>query len=185
MYENPFKEYEVLPETRRKIVRNYTDTADTGQDYLCSINYIDTEIGNFVLDVLYTAKPMEYTEPKTAEMLTKHKVEETVVESNNGGRGFARSVENQCRIMGNNKTRFRWFHQKEKKEVRIFSHSAEVQNLTHFPKGWERMWPDFYQALAHYMKVGRNEHDDAPDALTGCVEQRKASKIPQNLTKYF
>lgn len=47
---------------------------------------------------------MEYTEPKTAEMLTKHAVELAVVESNNGGRGFARNVEKQARLMGNNKT---------------------------------------------------------------------------------
>ena len=120
------------------------------------------------MDVLYTAKPMEYTEPKTAEMLTKHAVELAVVESNNGGRGFARNVEKQARLMGNNKTRIKWFHQSQNKAVRIFTHSAEVQN----PRGWAQMWPDFYQALTHYMKVGKNAHDDAPDALTGTVEQR-------------
>ena len=59
------------------------------------------------MDVLYTAKPMEYTEPKTAEMLTKHAVELAIVESNNGGRGFARNVEKQARLMGNNKTRIK------------------------------------------------------------------------------
>ena len=46
---------------------------------------------------------MEYTEPKTAEMLSKHNIQEAVIESNNGGRGFARNVGTQCRIMGNNK----------------------------------------------------------------------------------
>ena len=172
MYENPFKEYDILPATKLRKVKNYTDTADEGADFLCSITYLETEIGNFVLDVLYTAKPMEYTEPKTAEMLTKHAVELAVVESNNGGRGFARNVEKQARLMGNNKTRIKWFHQSQNKAVRIFTHSAEVQNLTYFPRGWAQMWPDFYQALTHYMKVGKNAHDDAPDALTGTVEQR-------------
>jgi len=173
MYENPFKEYEILPATQKKVVKNYTDTADTGEDFLCSITYLETEIGNFVLDVLYTQKAMEYTEPKTAEMITKHAVEVAIVESNNGGRGFARNVETQCRLMGNSKTRIKWFHQGENKDVRIFSHSAEVQNLTYFPKNWERLWPEFYQALSRYMKVGNNAHDDAPDALTGTIEQRK------------
>ena len=92
MYENPFKEYDILPATKLRKVKNYTDTADEGADFLCSITYLETEIGNFVLDVLYTAKPMEYTEPKTAEMLTKHAVELAVVESNNGGRGEASPV---------------------------------------------------------------------------------------------
>ena len=37
-----------------KEIRNYTDTADTGEDYLCSINYGVTFAGEaYVLDVLY------------------------------------------------------------------------------------------------------------------------------------
>ncbi len=176
MYENGFKEYEVIPATRKRIVKNYTDTADTGADFLCSITYVETEIGNFVLDVLYTSKAMEYTEPKTAEMYTKHAVETAVVESNNGGRSFARAVESQCRIMGNSKTRIKWFHQSENKHVRIFNNTAAVQNLTYFPKGWEKLWPQFHKAITSYMKVGTNDHDDGPDALTGTIEQRKKGK---------
>lgn len=185
MYENPFKEYEILPATKLRKVKNYTDTADTGEDFLCSITYVETEIGNFVLDVLYTQKQMEYTEPKTAEILTKHAVEVAVVESNNGGRGFARNVESQCRLLGNAKTRIKWFHQGENKQVRIFTHSAQVQNLTYFPKGWARMWPDFYTALTGYMKVGKNKHDDAPDALTGTIEQRPGKRNPQDIAALF
>lgn len=172
MYENEFKEYEILPATKRRVVKNYTDTADEGTDFLCSITYLETEIGNFILDVLYTQKPMEYTEVKTAEILTKHAVEVANVESNNGGRGFARNVEKQARLMGNGKTRVKWFHQSENKAVRIYTHSAEVQNLTYFPKNWDKMWPDFYNAITRYMKVGNNAHDDAPDALTGTIEFR-------------
>lgn len=184
MYEHTFKEYEILPATRKKKVKNYTDTADTGEDFLCSITYLETEVGNFVLDVLYTSKPMEYTEPKTAEMLTKHAVELAVIESNNGGRGFARNVETQCRLMSNDKTRIKWFFQSNNKAIRIFTRSGEVMNLTYFPKGWDRMWPEFYQAITHYMKVGKNDHDDGPDALTGTVEQRGKGKS-QNLSGVF
>lgn len=173
-----FKTYTVLPPTQRKKLKAYVDTADTGSDYLCAIIYYETEIGNFIVDVLFTQRPMEYTETKLAEMLSKYGVEECVVESNNGGRGFARNVENNCRIIGNNKTTFKWFHQQDNKQVRIFSHSAEVQNLTYMPDGWERTHHDFYRALTGYLKAGSNEHDDAPDALTGTVERRsKNSRV--------
>ena len=172
MYENGFKEYEALPHTRVKIVKNYTDTADTGADYLCSITYLETEIGNYVLDILYTKKPMEYTEPKTAEMLTRYKVELAIVESNNGGRSFARAVEQQCRIMNNNSTRIKWFHQTLNKQARIFSNSAAAHNLTYFPKGWRNLYPQFANDLLTYKKVGTNAHDDAPDAITGTIEFR-------------
>lgn len=184
MYENGFREYEVIPYSKRMIKKAYVDTADEGKDNLCAIAYVETETANYVIDVLFTKKPMEYTEPKTAEMITKHGLEKVVVESNNGGRGFARAVESQCRIMGNNKTKFKWFHQSDNKAVRIFSNSAAVQNLLYFPRGWDKMWPEFYKALTTYMKVGKNEHDDAPDAVTGTVEQRGKS-ANKDLSGYF
>ena len=109
MYEQGFRTYEAIPAARRNIKKAYIDTADTGGDYLCMICYDETDVGNYVTDVLYTLKPMEYTEPKAAEILTKNRTEYAIVESNNGGRGFARNVEAQCRMMGNNKTRFKWF----------------------------------------------------------------------------
>lgn len=30
----------------------------------------------------------------------------------------------------------------------------------------------FFMALMSYTKQGKNEHDDAPDALTGTIEKR-------------
>jgi predicted phage terminase large subunit-like protein len=185
MYENPFKEYEIIPVTRRAKRKNYTDTADTGDDYLCSIDYVETEIGNFVLDVLYTKKSMEYTETKTAQMLTKDQIEKAVIESNNGGRSFARAVEAQCRLLENGFTHFKWFHQSDNKQVRIFNNSAAVNNLTYFPKGWDKMWPEFYRDVTNYMKVGQNAHDDAPDTLTGTIEERKRNKGVSNVSDYL
>lgn len=170
---NDFRTYGILPATKQRIMKAYVDTADTGSDYLCAIIYIETEVSNMIVDILFTQKPMEYTEPALANMLTKHQVKECVIESNNGGRGYARNVEAQCRMLGNNKTVFKWFHQQDNKQVRIFSHSAEVQNLTYMPEGWKRMFPDFATAILGYLKAGQNAHDDAPDALTGTVERRK------------
>ena len=167
-----FKTYETVPITNRAIRKNYTDTADTGSDYLCSIDYVDTEIGNFILDVLFTQKEMEFTEPETAKMLTKDQISKANIESNNGGRGFARNVEKQMRIIGNPKTQVSWFHQSKNKEVRIFTRSSEVMNLTYFPADWERRWPEFASQLKTYRKKGKNAHDDASDALTGTVEMR-------------
>jgi len=173
MYDTGFKEYSIKPATQYTIRKAYVDTADTGKDYLCAIIYDETEIGNFLVDVMYTQKPMEYTEPALAKLLTKHQVQECVVESNNGGRGFQRAVEKQCRLLGNIKTKFKWFTQTENKDVRIFSNSAAVQNLTYMPQGWRKMFVEFANAISGYMKIGKNAHDDAPDALTGTIEKRK------------
>lgn len=177
-----FPEYETIPYYKDSIRKNYTDTADTGADFLCSICYVDTPVGNYVTDVLYTDKPMEYTEPETARMISRNGTEWADVESNNGGRGFARNVASQCREMGNTKTFINWFCQTDNKQVRIFTKSADVNNMTFFPKGWEKKWPAFYNALTKYRKEGGNLHDDAPDALTGCYEKRKV-RIIKNYSK--
>lgn len=176
MYEREFKTYDTLPVTRRHKVKAYVDTADTGEDFLCCLIYVETEIGNYFLEAYYTQAAMETTEPETARLLTLHNVEEAIIESNNGGRGFARKVEENCRILGNRKTVIRWFHQSENKDVRIFNHSNEVQNLTYFPSKWEHLWPKFFRDITQYKKQGRNAHDDAPDALTGTIEKRPDSK---------
>ena len=184
MYENGFMEYAVKPATKQCVRKAYVDTADTGADYLCAIIYDETEVGNFIVDVLYTQRPMEYTEPTLAMMLTKHSVQECVVESNNGGRGFARNVEKQCRLLGNSKTTFKWFHQTDNKLVRININSASVQNLSFMPQGWKGLFPGFYAAITGYMKVGNNAHDDAPDALTGTIEKRR-EKSNTDVANYF
>ncbi|BAR48170.1 phage terminase large subunit [Tannerella forsythia] len=186
MYERGFTEYGIRPITKYCIRKAYVDTADTGTDYLCAIIYDETEIGNYVVDVMYTQRPMEYTEPALAKMLTKHLVKECVVESNNGGRGFCRAVEKQCRISGNSITRFKWFHQKENKDVRINIHSASVQNMIFMPQGWIGLFTEFSNSVLGYLRVGKNPHDDAPDALTGTIERRKkrAESNPSDLFGY-
>ena len=184
MYSFGFQTYTIRPATLHCTRKAYIDTADTGEDYLCAIVYDETEIGNFIVDVLYTQKPMEYTEVATARMLTRHMVIECIVESNNGGRGFQRAVEKQCRLMENAKTKFRWFTQTDNKDVRIFSNSAAVQNLTYMPEGWERTFPEFYKSITGYLKAGKNAHDDAPDALTGTIEKRK-KRVKSDISYLF
>ena len=68
----------------------YVDTADTGSDYLCAICFINTPTRVYITDVLYTQDPMEKTEGQLARMLTANSTIHCLIESNNGGRQFAR-----------------------------------------------------------------------------------------------
>ncbi len=183
-----FKTYTELP--KFKIVKNYTDTADTGKDYLCSINYgvplskIDDHI--YIIDVLFTNEAMEITEPLTYKLLKKDNVNLSNIESNNGGRGFARNVKGlfDTGIHQNievAKTIIRWFHQSNNKEARIFSESASVNNKIVFPNDWHIRWPEFYQHITTYKKIfNENKFDDGADVLTGIVEiEDKETRIIQ------
>lgn len=170
-----FKTYTEIPKdsTGKPLfdyILNYTDTADMGSDFLCSICYGMYGNAYYILDVLYTKEAMEHTEPATAAMLTKNNVGCAIIESNNGGRGFARNVERECRERGNHHTAFKWFHQAQNKAARILSNSTGVMNNILFPEGWMDLWPDFATDISKYQKEGKNAHDDAPDALTGVYE---------------
>lgn len=180
-----FKTYTDIPMDEKgnplfKYILNYTDTADEGSDNLCSICYgvISTDgktDSYYILDVYYTKDAMEITEPETAKMLTKHNVGCAVIESNNGGRGFARNVEKECRALGNKHTIIKWFHQSKNKVARILTNSTAVMNNIYFPVNWEDRFPEFAKDIKKYQREGKNAHDDAPDALTGVYENPKPS----------
>ena len=158
--------------------KNYTDTADTGDDYLCSINYGVYGKEAYVLDVLYTKEPMEVTEPATAKMLCKDNIRGADIESNNGGRGFARNVERYMREkLNNNLCKVQWFHQSQNKVARILSNSTWVMDHIYFPVNWADKWPEFYKAVTTYQKEGKNAHDDGPDVLTGIAEKMNKNTI--------
>lgn len=179
MYENGFEEYTPdeleMYKPNQKTACNYTDTADTGADSLCSICFIDTPEYIYITDVLFTTEPMEKTEPQTAKMLNKNKTINARIESNNGGRGFARKIQSLLRLDYHNfRCVVHWFHQSANKYARIYNMSATTQAIVKFPKGWKQRWPKFHAALMSYRKdtARRTMHDDAPDCLTGCVEMK-------------
>lgn len=170
-----FKTYEKLPPAH--YIMNYTDTADEGDDFLCSIDYQMYSNEYYILDVIYTQEAMEITEPAVAEMLTKDRVGYANIESNNGGRGFARNVQKHLKEKKNTHTKINPFHQNENKIARILSNSTGVMNNIYFPINWEDRWPEFAKHLKHYVRTGKNEHDDAEDCLTGVYEHPKPNTI--------
>ena len=162
-------EYEKKPSF--KYIMNYTDTADEGEDYLCSINYgVSFNNQKYVLNILYTKEAMEITEPKTAEMLTNDHVGYAKIESNNGGRGFARNIQRILKELKNTHTRVDWFHQGENKQARILSNATGVMNNVFFPVDWETRWPEYAKSMKKFQREGKNEHDDAQDCTTGVYE---------------
>jgi predicted phage terminase large subunit-like protein len=149
----------------------YADVADTGADYFCMYVFLKYKHIAYILDILYTKDGMELTEPATAAMLFKNKVNKVRLESQAGGRGFARSVRKLLKEKHKSTlTTLSTFHQSKNKEARILSMSTNVMENVLFPIGWKNLWPEAYEALTSYQKEGGNDHDDAPDALTGVAE---------------
>jgi predicted phage terminase large subunit-like protein len=121
----------------------------------------------YITDVVYTQAAVEISERLVAAMLTKNNTRIAYIESNNGGRGFARALQRQVP-----KIKVEWFHQSGNKEARILSNSATALHTLRMPKDWHLRWPEFYAHLTTYRRLFRaNRHDDAADALTGVVER--------------
>ncbi len=167
LYGQGFQEWDTLP---RDIVThaNYTDTADMGDDYLCSLCYVVDKAGIiYITDAVYSREPMEITEQAVAEMLKRDKTRVAYIESNNGGRGFARAIR---RLAPNVKVE--WFHQSGNKEARILSNSATAQHMIRFPRGWMQRWGELYTHLTTYRReFHSNRWHDAADVITGIVER--------------
>ncbi|WP_429375085.1 phage terminase large subunit [Paenibacillus sp. DS2015] len=165
-----FKTYADLPKDFIGIYA-YCDTADQGSDYLCNIIWGVYQKEAYVLDIIYTREPMEITEPAVAKALFDFKANKERIESNSGGRAFARNVKRILESdLNSNHTDVSWFHQSKNKVARINSNATWIMNHIYYPTNWRDRWPEYYKAMTSYQREGKNAHDDAPDATTGVAE---------------
>ena len=177
LYNLGFQTYKELPcddkgQSMVEEICAYCDSADQGNDYLVNIIYARYNGKCYVLDIYMTKEGMEVTEPEVARRLFEHQVNRAYIESNNGGRGFGRSVE---RIL---REKHRWyktyidlFTQSKNKKARILSSATWCQQNIYMPIGWEVNYADFYGHVMSYQKEGKAEHDDPEDVLAGIYDK--------------
>ena len=164
---------------------NYTDCADEGTDYLCSVCYnkllskeARDEHGNpitiiAITDVIYTDAPIEETTQSVPMMLNREATQYANVESNNGGRGFSKIIEPKTR------THIYSFTQAANKESRIVTNAGLVTYHIIMPFDWGTRFPAFYEAVTGFLRNFKaNAHDDAPDVLTGIIEKEILANVP-------
>lgn len=163
------KEWETLPKYTK--VYSYTDTADKGTDYLVTIPYIVSNGDVYVLDIQYDDRPMEITESECTDMLIKNEVNEAYIESNNGGRGFARNIDRSLREKQYFKCVILPFTQSGNKEARILTSASWVCKHIFFPPNWKNKYKEAYKSLNTFQKKGKNKHDDIEDVLAGIYER--------------
>ena len=168
MYDE-FSTYRNAPEFLS--INAYCDTADKGSDYLCSIVYGIPYEGEdiYILDIVYTQQAMEVTEPMVWQQYQMNRVRKAYIESNAGGRSFARVIDQNT----TSETQVIQFTQSANKQARIFSNSASVNRVTKFPVGWEHKFNEFHSHITTFKKDGRNGHDDSADVLTGIYEKER------------
>lgn len=188
MYPRGFNTYGVdkLTELEKLgcIVKSYTDTADTGTDYLASVIFYEWKGQAYVKDLIYTQEDMSVTVPLWAKKHKENKVKESKVEYNNGGHPFKLYAEDKLRNELEYKACYIFgFHQTENKEARIISQASWIQENVFFPENWHIIWSDAYDHLHRFMKAAKNEHDDIEDALTGVAEMVNGGNNEPSITE--
>lgn len=180
LYGDNFKTYRSTDEWGILLKKgSYTDVADTGTDYLCTMNYEvrkmkDNDSGEYlhyalITDILLTDEPTEITEDLVPEMLERGNVREAYIESNNGGRTFARIVAKKLKGAS---IKIKTFHQSGNKESRIVSNSSLVTNHIMMPERWDSLFPKAYSHITGFQRdFEANGTDDPEDVLTGIIEK--------------
>lgn len=152
-------------------VIGYTDTADEGTDFLCSVIAKIKGKNAYITDVVFTQDPIEVTEPLVAQQIIEHQPNKHTVESNNGGKSFAKNVEKL--IKDDSRTVIKWIPTTQNKETRILMKSGQVKKYFWFRNDYPLGSPydKYMRQLTSYVKMGKNKHDDAADGTTGLAEQ--------------
>ena len=149
-------------------IMGFTDTADQGTDYLCSV--IGRRIGGFtyITNVYFTQEGVEITEPELARMIIDTKCQIMQVESNTSGKPFADNLRKilknagcMCRVIFKLST--------TNKETRILMNSGYIKEFFYFRNDYKMgsHYDKYMRQLTSYVKLAKDTKDDAVDGTTG------------------
>jgi predicted phage terminase large subunit-like protein len=149
------------------------DVADTGSDYYCMLVAYLFGHDIYVVDCIYTQAQAEITEPLTLGALDSWRVQRFRIESNAGGRLYAKSIKEKAKGF----TTIEAVPSSSNKETRILTASGQIKQHFYFRQDYAHGsdYEKFYDHLANYTIIGPNEHDDAPDTVTMLLSTAEAN----------
>lgn len=166
---NDLQYYDKLPDLDWDAVLAVIDPSEGKGDYTCMVVGYVSGTECYIEDVVFSTALPEFNAPKCGLMCVKHKVKICQVESNANGLLFAEKVETQITNKGG-RTSVRTKRTTTNKQTKIIVASDNIRN--HF---WFRNpsyldpaceYAQFMRSLWSYSQISRNQHDDAPDAVS-------------------
>lgn len=140
----------------------FTDVADQGKDYFCSVfgKIINEKV--YIYDVIFSKLNTDITTKMLASKIIKDGVKFSHIETNSMGAKVFRDVKQATGIgtgspaCGN-------------KETRLLTYSGHVINYFYFLNEAEQSqdYKAYYKQLTTHLIEGKNLNDDAPDATCG------------------
>ena len=152
---------------RADYIISFIDTADAGTDYFSMP--IGAVLGKdiYVFDVVHNQELLGKNELLASDKLIRWNVQFCVIETNKEGSYFIGNMRNR-----NKNTKFLSIFNTGKKERRIIMQADYILDRFHFLEKSEQKkeYKQFLADLTNYSTKEKNDHDDAPDALSGLAK---------------
>lgn len=172
-HEDELQRYFDLPAEEPDAVIGVCDTKDKGEDYCClPVVYVYGD-KYYLEDLICDNGKPEVTDARMVDILIRNKVKMCRFESNSAGGRVAEKVQNDVKSKGGI-TKITTKFTTANKETKIIVNSAWVKEHILFKdKSTIRPGTDyarFMNLLCSYTMMGKNAHDDAPDAMAMLAE---------------
>ena len=167
------KRYFDLPEGEPDAIVGVCDTKDRGKDYcVLPVAYVYGQ-NYYIEDVICDNSLPEIVDKRLVEILCKHNVQMVRFESNSAGGRIANDVQKALKER-NQRCSISTKYTTATKETKIIVNSSWVKEHCYFKERETYIknsdYGRFMTMLCSYTQMGKNPHDDAPDALAMLAE---------------
>lgn len=167
------KRYFDLPEGEPDAIVGVCDTKDRGKDYcVLPVAYVYGQ-NYYIEDVICDNSLPEIVDKRLVEILCKHNVQMVRFESNSAGGRIANDVQKALKER-NQRCSISTKYTTATKETKIIVNSSWVKEHCCFKERETYIknsdYGRFMTMLCSYTQMGKNPHDDAPDALAMLAE---------------
>lgn len=165
------KRYFSLPNEEPDAILAVCDTKDRGKDY-CVLPIVYVYGQNYYIeDVICDNSLPEIVDNRLIEILNKYNVQQARFESNSAGGRIANDVQKALKEKGQ-RCHITTKYTTQTKETKIIVNSAWVKDHCYFKEDYIKNsdYGRFMSMLTGYTQIGKNEHDDAPDAMAMLAE---------------
>ena len=168
-----------LPEREPDAVIAICDTKEQGADYCVCPVFYQYGTDYYMDSIICDNSKVEIVQERVAKLLVDRKVKLCRIESNRGGTIFAQNVQKRVQELGGmTSIQTRWTQ--TNKETRIQTNSAMVKEHILFKDpsyySQNREYREAMSQLTSYSMMGKNKHDDVPDALAMFVDWQMSDK---------
>ena len=166
--ENELRRYFELPDRDPDAIISVCDTKDKGSDYC--VMPIAYQYGQdyYIEDVVCDNSNPEVVEPRLTAKCLKHKIHMSRFESNSAGGRVAEKIQNEIRSKGG-RTKITTKYTTQNKETKIIMAEPWVKQHCLFKDSSvikeDKEYRGFISQLCSYTMMGKNKHDDVPDAM--------------------